>query len=318
MTRSPSAGASGLVARRRILTKAASAVVLVALLASLGAGTVAATTATTTTLDVPSGTQYGAFTVTAHVRPVPQPENGFTPAVLFHVDGGGGSPAPLDQNGDAQLELSLSQGSHSIVASFGPFSDWDASASDPAKVHVGVRTTTTLMSSREPALTTESVTITASVSPAVSGGTLSIVDAFDGSTIASGAVGPGTSSVSVTRTLAAGSHDLSASYTGDGDYGPSEAHLTQTVRGDTGVDATTRVQYSTFYPYTDGYRDTDEISGSLGEPASVMIRVYSPANTLIKTVNLGAQPKGRYAYKWTGRSSSGRTWRPASTASSSG
>jgi hypothetical protein len=282
-----------------------SAIVLAALLAALGAATVAAATATITTVDVPSGTQFGAFTVTAHVRPAPQPENGFIPAVSLHVDGDGGRPAPLDPNGDAPFELSLSPGSHSIVASFAGFSTWDASTSDPAAVRVGVPTTTTLESSRNPALTTESVTITASVSPAVSGGTLSIVDASDGSTIASGAVGVGTSSLSVTPTLAAGSHDLTASYTGDGDFGPSEAHLTQTVGADTTVDATTRVQYSTFYPYADGYRDTDEISGSLGEPASVRIRIFSPTNALVKTIDLGAKPKGRYTYKWTGRSSSG-------------
>ena len=99
-----------------------------------------AATATTTTLDVPSGTQYGSFTVTAHVTPAPQPTNGFLPGVLFIVDGGGGLPAPLDSNGDASLELSLDPGSHTIKASFGPFADWEASESAAEGVQVGVAT----------------------------------------------------------------------------------------------------------------------------------------------------------------------------------
>jgi len=44
-------------------------------------------TGTTTTLEVPSGTQYGTFTVTAHVRPAPLSTNGFIPAVLGAIVG---------------------------------------------------------------------------------------------------------------------------------------------------------------------------------------------------------------------------------------
>ncbi|HKG18588.1 MAG TPA: hypothetical protein VKB00_02525, partial [Candidatus Limnocylindrales bacterium] len=40
---------------------------------------VAASTATVTTLDLPTGQQYGEVTVTAHVRPAPQPVDGFIP-----------------------------------------------------------------------------------------------------------------------------------------------------------------------------------------------------------------------------------------------
>ena len=205
-------------------------------IASLAAPAAAqAATATTTTLDVPSGTQYGSFTVTAHVTPPPQPTNGFLPGVLFIVDGGGGLPAPLDSNGDASLELSLDPGSHTIKASFGPFADWEASESAAEGVQVGVATQVQLASNHNPALATQSVTITATVSPSsVTGGTVTIVDAFDGSTLASGAVGPGDTSVSFTGSLDAGSHALTATYTGHGDHGPSEGGLTQTIQADSG------------------------------------------------------------------------------------
>ena len=293
---------SGAPARGRFATLLVAA--LVAAFAVPASAT--ASTATTTTLDVPSGTQYGAFTVTAHVQPAPQPVNGFIPAVTFVIDGGGGLPAPIESNGDAVTPLSLSAGLHTIVASFGPFDVWDASQSDPASVTVGIATQVGLTSSANPASTTQQVTITASVTPAsVTGGTMSIVDAFDGSSIASGSIGPGATSVSVTRAFAVGDHPLTATYSGDGDYGPSDAQLTQTVEPDTTVDGWAGVLYSTFYPYKDGYRDTNAIRGSLGEPASVLIRIYAPSDALIRTIDLGARPAGAYSWTWTGRTSSG-------------
>jgi hypothetical protein len=267
----------------------------------------AATTATTTTLDVPAGTQYGAFTVTGHVRPAPAPVDGFIPAVSFLVDGSPSGSAPLDDAGDGSTSLWLPVGTHSIVASFGPFGDYDASQSDPASVRVGIATQVAMTSSRNPVLAAQSIRFTATVSPdAVTGGTLSIVDAFDGSTLASGVVGAGTTSVSADLTLAVGVHELTASFTGSGDYGPSDTHLTQTVNPDTFVDVTgLRVTYPTFYPYKDGYRDTEGVRGTLHEPASVLIRVYSPTNALVKTFNLGSRAAGAYSIVWTGRNASG-------------
>ncbi len=275
--------------------------------ASLAAPAAAqAATATTTTLDVPSGTQYGSFTVTAHVTPAPQTTNGFIPAVSFIVDGGGGLPAPLDSNGDASSELSLDPGSHTIKASFGPFADWEASESAAENVQVGIATQVVLASNHNPALATQSVTITATVSPSsVTGGTVTIVDAFDGSTLASGAVGPGDTSVAFTGSLDAGSHALTATYSGHGDFGTSQGALTQTVQADSGVDATAGVQYTTFYPVRDTYRDTNAIRGTLREPASVLIRVYTPSNTLFRTFDLGHRGVGAYSHVWNGRNAAG-------------
>jgi Big-like domain-containing protein/flagellar hook capping protein FlgD len=282
-------------------------VLLAAIAASLTAPTsVQAATATSTTLDVPSGTQYGSFTVTAHVTPVPQPTDGFIPGVSFIVDGGGGLPAPLDANGDASTELSLAAGPHTVKARFGAFFDWEASESAAAAVQVGIATQIALESNRNPALTTQSITITATVSPSsVTGGTVTIVDALDSSTIASGAVGPGSTSLSFTGLLAAGNHVLTATYTGHGDYGPSQDGLTQTVQPDSGVDATAGVQYATFYPFRDTYRDTNAIRGTLREPASVLIRVYTPSNVLFRTFDLGHRGVGAYSYTWNGRNAAG-------------
>ncbi len=282
-------------------------VLVVALVATLATPIAArAATATTTTLDVPSGTQYGSFTVSAHVTPAPQPTGGFIPAVSFIVDGGGGLPAPLDSNGDASTELSLSAGSHTVKASFGAFADWEASESAAKTVQVGIPTQTSLTSNRNPALSTQSVTITATVSPSsVTGGTVTIADAFDGSTIATGSVAPGDTSVAFTGLLDAGSHALTATYTGHGDYGPSEDGLTQTIQPDSGVDAMAGVQYATFYPFRDTYRDTNALRGTLREPASVVIRVYTPSNVLFRTFDLGHRGVGAYTYSWNGRNAAG-------------
>lgn len=299
-------GRPGSLRSSRVRTTAATVAAAVFLIAAIvPAATMAATT--TTTLEVPAGTQYGWFRVTAHVRPAPQQADGFTPAVEFYIGGVLNAVGPLDPSGDAEAEFSRPPGTYQIVAKFGPFHEWDASQSAPGSVRVGVGTQVTVSSSRNPAEDSQSVTIEASVSPAsVSGGSLSIVDAFDGSTIASDPVGPGQTSVSVTRTFAAGSHSLTASYTGDGDHGPSQTQYIQTVTVDGSVDSRdVGVVHKTFYPHRDEYLDSNTIHGTLGEPARVRIRFYSPSGGLLQTESLGSRPPGRYEFDWTGRTSSG-------------
>ena len=294
---------------RRAVRATICALVLAVLPIGIVAPSAFASTSTVTTMDVPEGTQYAAFIVTAHVRPAPQPVNGFIPGVGFLVDGSLSGAAPLDANGDGSTQLSLPPGAHTIVASFGGFDVWDASASAPASVSVGIGTTIDLSSSLNPALNSQAVTISASVTPGsgvLSGGTLSIVDAFDGSTIASKALGPTESSVSVTRTFAAGTHSLTATYSGDGEFGPAQAVLAQGVNVDAAVDVTgLRVDFPTFYPFVDKYRDAEFIRGRLNERALVVIRIYSPAGSLIKTVNLGLRNPGDYVATWNGRNAAG-------------
>lgn len=65
-----------------------------------------------------------------------------------------------------------------------------------------------------------------------------------------------------------------------------------------------KIQYGTFYPVNDGYRDTVAISGTRAEPISVTIKVYTPGGSLIKTQAI-ASGTGAYSYTWTGRRSDG-------------
>jgi hypothetical protein len=69
-----------------------------------------------------------------------------------------------------------------------------------------------------------------------------------------------------------------------------------------------KVQYSTFYPVNDGYRDTVAITGTRAEPIAVTIKIYSPGGSLIKTQTI-ASGTGAYSWKWNGRTSDG-TVRP--------
>lgn len=297
--------------------RAATVSLSVAMLAiALGAPAVArAATPTTTTLDVPTGTQYGTFYVDIHVRPAPQVWMGYVPGVSIYVDGVQRAGGPLF-DGDAHEPLTLSPGTHELVAVYVGNEEYGPSESAPASVVVGIATKTTLTWVPDSATNSTTVTIRATVAADtgdVTGGTLSITDAFDGATLAAGTLGGGTSSVAFTGKLAVGTHAITATYSGAGDLGPSDATLAHVVLKDSTVAVSgLGVQYSVFYPVTDGYRDTVAIRGKLAEPATVVITIKNSSGKVVRSANLGLRQTGSYAYTWNGRYSTG-TLLPAGT-----
>jgi hypothetical protein len=64
------------------------------------------------------------------------------------------------------------------------------------------------------------------------------------------------------------------------------------------------INYTTFYPAKDSYRDRLTIHGNRNEPIRVTIRIYSPTGKRIKTVTSGLAA-GAYSYQWSGRNSAG-------------
>jgi hypothetical protein len=108
------------------------------------------------------------------------------------------------------------------------------------------------------------------------------------------------------RIAGAGTHTITASYSGDDTYGSNgDASMTIEVTDDTSVAASgVGVSYSTFYPYKDSYRDTVAIRGTLLEPASVAIRVYSSANRVVRSFSVSTRT-GAYSVAWNGRTSGG-------------
>ena len=279
-------------------------------------------TASTLTIGAPANAYWpDPVTFTAHVSPTP---GGVSPGwVTFGVDGVGWQYNGSDADGNETLTMTsamIHPGAHTITANYtgstGP--DWLLRAdAAPVQFVLGIHTAVTLVSGLNPSLSTQPVPLTAMVTAAdgstPDGGTLSITDAFDGAVLGQVAVGPGHTSLSVSPILATGSHNLTASYSGHGLYGTAAAPLAQTVAKDVAVNVSgLSVAPTTFYPIVDGYRDTTVARGTLHEPGSVVIRVYSVATG--KVVRSVALPSlnGAWAWSWNGKTSSG-VLQPAGT-----
>jgi hypothetical protein len=274
-------------------------------------------TPTTTTLDGPSSPvdapDPASFTV--HVTPAPSGDPGYTTAVMLAVDGGSPAPFPLQPDGSAIVDMPIAAGSHSVTASFAGIGLFGPSSSNSVPILVGSSTTTTLTADLNPVQTTQHVTLTASVggktgtsgtSAPPTAGSLTIRDATTSTVLGTKVVGPGDTTLVVTTSLTLGSHDLVAEYIGSGVFRSSQTDVAETVVLDQAVDATSLgVSTTTFYPVTDGYRDGLTVRGTLHEPATVTIRIYSVATgRIVRQVSLGSK-SAAYAWVWNGRSSAG-------------
>ena len=169
----------------------------------------------------------------ATVNPVP---NGGS--VTFKVDGSAfGSPVLVNTTtGVATLAgvTSLSVGSHTVVAVFSGNSDFAASTSSTLTQVVNKDTTTTILtSSANPSKFGQAVTFTAKVlanppGSGTPGGTVTF--SADGVQIGGPVVLVGGQATSIAVTsLAPGTHVITAVYSGDSNFLPSSAALTQVV-----------------------------------------------------------------------------------------
>ncbi len=130
---------------------------------------------------------------------------------------------------------SLSVASHSITATYGGDTNFQISASAPLAQQVNIDpTATAVLSSADPSVFGQAVVYTAMVTPVTPGGgtpTGSIVF-MDGS-ITLGTVALTNDTATFTPTgLTIGAHNISAAYSGDGDFGASTGQLTQTINQD--------------------------------------------------------------------------------------
>ncbi len=120
----------------------------------------------------------------------------------------------------AQLTLtSLSRGSHSISAQYNGDSNFTASSSSTSVQTVTqAATSATISSSANPSAYGQSVTFTASVTPAFAGTPTGTITFFDGSpSLGSATLTAGSAQIS-TSTLSAGSHSITAVYNGDTNF----------------------------------------------------------------------------------------------------
>ena len=166
---------------------------------------------------------------------------------------------------------------------------------------------TTSLSLNSVAQEHHSLVLTATVSPTTAGfetgATIDFVDANGSGDDCTGiAVDPGNVTTCTITAPHAGDHSYTAAYSGNTTLAPSVSTPATdfTVVADT-VDATgVGVNYGTFYPVKDHYKDTLRISGNRLEAIAVTIRIY---NSKDKRVALVTKPSatGGYSYSWNGK-----------------
>ncbi|HEY6568913.1 MAG TPA: FlgD immunoglobulin-like domain containing protein, partial [Candidatus Limnocylindrales bacterium] len=186
-------------------------------------------------------------------------------------------------------------GAVALVASFAT----SAVAADPSTVTLTLDTPGTLQANH-------AFTLTAVVAPATAGfdtdATIEFVDANGSGDDCEVAVDPGNATSCTIDLAHAGDHSYTATYSGNlvlaGSV--SDPPLEFTVVADT-VDATgVGVNYGTFYPVKDNYRDTLKISGNRQEAIAVTIRIYNANDKRVARVTKSLA-SGGYSYSWNGK-----------------
>lgn len=168
-------------------------------------------------------------TVTAHAPAAGVP----TGSVTFKDGATTIGTGTLDGSGHASMSTAtLSVGSHSIAAVYGGDANFTTSSSSPLPYTVNKATTTTsLTSSVNPSVFGQSVKFTATVTapaPAQQTGTVTFLDGV--TTLGTGTLNSSGVATFSMSALAPGSHSITASYGGDGNYASSTSSvLTQTV-----------------------------------------------------------------------------------------
>lgn len=184
---------------------------------------------TTTLVASPNPVQLNQpLTLTATVAPV-APGSGTPTGTVDFYNGSNLIGVKTLSGGVASLSLSsLSPGAHSLTASYLGEADYTASASAPVAETVGVISTTTAVASGPtPSSFGQPVTLTATVAPVAPGtGTpTGTVNFYNGSTLLGtgtlAAGGGGDQTTLVVSSLPVGSNVISATYSGDPNYGTS-------------------------------------------------------------------------------------------------
>lgn len=185
------------------------------------ATTVITTTAraTTTSVSCAPGAPVAGQAVTCTATVSPTSGTGVpTGSVVLALDGGTGTGVALDATSKATWTLPAGQiGGHTVTATYGGDSVFASSTGSSPVTVARAATTTTLVSSSNPATAGQSVTFTASVAVTAPGSgtpTGSIDFVVDGTTTTVALNASGSASLT-TSSLSAGTHTVTASYGGD-------------------------------------------------------------------------------------------------------
>jgi hypothetical protein len=209
--------------------------------------TVVASAATSTVLasSLNPSTVGGAVTFTATVR---SSAAGVPTGTVTFIDGAASlGSSPVDATGHAAVTTSsLTQGVHSIKASFGGDAHFAASVSPVISQAVHANTTTTLASSPNPSFAGAVVVFTAHVTSAGVGTPTGNVSFSDGGTSIGYATVDGSGFAALAyANLTAGAHSITANYLGDTSFNASvSTALSQTVTPAAGAATTTTLASS--------------------------------------------------------------------------
>ena len=185
--------------------------------------TVTKASTTTNVVAAPDPSTYGqTVTLTATVTPTTA-----TGAVQFSVDGNNVGSANLNSSGVASLaHAGYTGGSHTVTATYAGDANYNGGSGSTSFFVNKADTSTAVSSPSDPSVFGQPITLNASVLPSDATGTVAFSEgatAFGTSTLSGG---------SASRTingLSVGSHSLTATYSGDGNYNGSSAGVGQIV-----------------------------------------------------------------------------------------
>ena len=268
--------------------------------------------ATTTSVGVAPNPATTGTAVTFTATVAPNPASG---SVTWTLDGVIAETTAVGPDGTSTTTRTYpGPGRHLVQARFTEGTVFDESTSATREVVVTPATTVSLQASRTMAVSGETlVTLTAIMGDQDAYGSITFRDTLGGSTTSLGTVtlveNPDSSDLVATLSLrltGPGVHSIAAEYGGGASYPAAvSSPVTITVSADFGVAASgVGVNYATFYPYKDGYRDTVALRGTPAEPLSVVIRVYNSSGRLVRSWSLATRTTA-WAIAWNGRTASG-------------
>jgi hypothetical protein len=150
-------------------------------------------------------------------------------------------------SGQASIITTFAVGTHSLSASYSGDSNFDPSASSLLPLSVAKANSQTLVtSSLNPSQAGQSVTFTATVTPIYSGTPTGLVSFYDGATLLTAVPLTGNIATYSTSALTLGSHNITATYSGDTNFNTSSALVQQSVKSITTTALTSSLNPSTY------------------------------------------------------------------------
>ena len=254
------------------------------------------TAATTTTITSLTGTlAYGqSVTVAAQVSEV-SPNTGTPAGTVDFLDGTTNlGPGALDGSGCTSLTTSsLTAGTHSITAAYEGYGDDAGSTSTPIYPYVEQATPTVTINSPASAICNQSITLAGSVSAGLTGdgvvaptGSVTLYDW--GSYLNSVSLDAGSFSFQ-TSSLSLGSHYITASYSGDGNYTSNTSSSGQYIDVELASTTTTlSSDPSSSSVYGQSITLTAGVSSSYGTPSGSVDFYDSTTNTDLGSASLNS------------------------------